>query len=52
MERILYSAGILYAVEAVQRVGTDDLIKAVIVIVAWIVYNLVNKGKKTNDGDK
>lgn len=52
MERILYSAGILYAFEAIQKVNTDDLIKAVIIIVAWIIYNVVNKRKNDGRSDK
>ncbi|MGC8881133.1 MAG: hypothetical protein ACP5OX_02670 [Minisyncoccia bacterium] len=46
MERLLYGAGILYAMEAIEKVGTDDLVKAIIVIVGWILYNIFNKKKK------
>jgi hypothetical protein len=51
MERILYGASLIYAIEAIQKVGTDDLIKAIVVIIGWIIYNILNKKKQEGNND-
>jgi hypothetical protein len=51
MERILYGASLVYAIEAIQKVGTDDLIKAIVVIIGWIIYNILNKKKREGKND-
>jgi hypothetical protein len=46
VERLLYGASILYALDAIEKVGNDDLIKAIVVIIGWVLYNIFNRKKE------